>query len=240
MLTNSYKTCCKELLFTVFLSFIIFLIFLTYFTLQSRHYFPVWAEFSKNNQPVRVMDGGSSIGRYSNHTKYIYLKDLTLINGDFCKGLIISFLELRTVLNKLFPNRIIDRTDLRIVSKNGSCWVDAASILTGARINFGTLSIDPKVGDGYIVQRISTGKTYQVKLKDGILPKELSDLEAKIESQYKNKEKISKDDIDKAKDLAEDFNKFLLNTPVNELIEITELKNYKYKYKFNLQKEFTN
>jgi hypothetical protein len=47
---------------------------------------------------------------------------------------------------------VVDRTDLRVVSKNGPCWVDAACWLTGARINFQTLRVDASVGDGFIVQ----------------------------------------------------------------------------------------
>jgi len=61
-------------------------------------------------------------------------------------------------LERIFPDGVVDRTDLRAVSKNGPCWVDAVMFMTGARLNFQTLRIDNSVGDGFIIQRISTGE----------------------------------------------------------------------------------
>lgn len=203
--------------------------FISVYYLQTEPYFPLWAKFSKNNVPIQVLDTNSSLGRYSTYIKQIWLEDLAKIHGHLCDGLVISFVELNEVLKKLFPNRIVDRTDLRVVSKNGPCWVDASSMLTGARINFGTLSIDKSVGNGFIVQKISTGETYQVKLKDGVFPEDLAKLETKIKSDAKAGKKVADADIEKLEALANKLSQKVLNTPVEELIEIKKLDNYKFK-----------
>ncbi len=197
--------------------------------LRTEPYFPLWAKFSKNNGPIKVLDTNSSLGRYSTYTKLIGLQDLAKIHGHLCDGLVISFIELNTVFKKLFPNGIVDRTDLRIVSKNGPCWVDASSMLTGARINFGTLSVDKSVGNGFIVQRISTGETYQVKLKEGVFPEDLAKLETKIKSESKKGKKVSDSDIKQLETLANKLSEKILNSNTDEIIEIKKLDNYKFK-----------
>lgn len=115
------------------------------------------------------------------------------------------------------------------MSKNGPCWVDASSMLTGARINFGTLSIDKSVGNGFIVQKISTGETYQVKLKDGVFPDDLAKFEIKIKSEAKAGKKVSDIDIAKLENLANKLSKKVLNANPEEIIEIKKLDNYKFK-----------
>ncbi len=197
--------------------------------LRTEPYFPLWAKFSKNNLPIQVLDTNSSLGRYSSYTKQIKLEDLAKIHGHLCDGLVISFVELNAVLNKLFPNGVVDRTDLRVVSKNGPCWVDASSMLTGARINFGTLSIDKSVGNGFIVQKISTGETYQVKLKDTVFPEDLANLETKIKSEAKEGKKVSDADIKQLETLANKLSQKVLNSNADDIIEIKKLDNYKFK-----------
>lgn len=203
--------------------------FICVYYFHTEPYFPLWAKFSKNNVPIRVLDTNSSLGRYSNYTKQISLEDVAKIHGHLCDGLVISFVELNEVLKKLFPSGIVDRTDLRVVSKNGPCWVDASSMLTGARINFGTLSIDKNVGNGFIVQKISTGETYQVKLKDGVFPENLAKLEMKIKTDAKAGKKVADADIKKLEALANQLSQKVLNTPQSELMEIKKLDNYKFK-----------
>jgi len=205
------------------------LAFVSVYFLHTEPYFPLWAKFSRNNSPIQVLDTNSSLGRYSIYTKSIGLEDLAKIHGHLCDGLVISFVELKKVFKKLFPNGIVDRTDLRVVSKNGPCWVDASSMMTGARINFGTLSIDKNVGNGFIVQKISTGETYQVKLKEGIFPEDLSELETKIKSESKMRKKVSDEDIKKLETLANKLSEKVLNSNPEEIMEIKKLDNYKFK-----------
>lgn len=217
--------CSKQIIICL----IVVIAFISGYFLHTEPYFPLWAKFSKNNVPVRVLDTNSSLGRYSNYTKQIRLEDLAKIHGHLCDGLVISFIELNEVLKKLFPNGVVDRTDLRVVSKNGPCWVDASSMLTGARINFGTLSLDKRVGNGFIIQKISTGEAYQVKLKDKVFPEDLAKLEAKIKLEAKTKKIVSDSDIEKLEILANELSKKVLNTPPEKLIEIKKLEKYEFK-----------
>ena len=102
-------------------------------------------------------------------------------------------------------------------------------MMTGARINFGTLSIDKSVGNGFIVQKISTGETYQVKLKDGVFPVELAELEAKIKSEARAGKKVSDDDIQKLEAMANELSKKVLTTELDKLMEIKKIEDYKFK-----------
>ena len=119
-------------------------------------FYPAWAATAPFNEAITVRDTESALGRYSQQTKEIGLKDLARMHGHLCDGLVTSFIEMKAVLDRLFPSGIVDRTDLKVVSRNSPCLVDAAAFMTGARINFQTLRIDSLAGDGFIVQRIST------------------------------------------------------------------------------------
>jgi hypothetical protein len=88
---------------------------------SSDWFYPRWAAEAKNNKPIIVRDTDSALGRYSLMTKEVGLKDLARIHGHLCDGLVIAFLEIKAVLEKFFPEGVVDRTDLRAVSKNGPC-----------------------------------------------------------------------------------------------------------------------
>ncbi len=217
--------CSKQI--TIWLMVVI--AFLSVYFLHTERYFPLWAKFSKNNVPIQVLDTNSSLGRYSNYTKKIALEDLAKIHGHLCDGLVISFVELNAVFKKLFQNGIVDRTDLRVVSKNGPCWIDASSMLTGARLNFGTLSIDKSVGNGFIVQKISTGETYQVKLKEGVFPEDLAKLETEIKLKAKDGKNVRDEDIKQLETFANNLSERVLNSNPKDIIEIKKLENYNFK-----------
>ncbi|MCK7494236.1 MAG: formylmethanofuran dehydrogenase subunit E family protein [Comamonadaceae bacterium] len=57
-------------------------------------------------------------------TKTITLKDLIKFHGHFCGGLVESASALRVAFDRLYPDGIIDRTDLRIVSNNSACGAE--------------------------------------------------------------------------------------------------------------------
>ncbi|MBP2627602.1 MAG: formylmethanofuran dehydrogenase subunit region [Firmicutes bacterium] len=191
-------------------------------------FYPSWAAEAKYNQPIAVLDTDTGLGRYSLHTKEISLKDLARIHGHLCDGLVISYIEINAVLDKLFPNGVVDRTDLRVVSKNGPCWVDASSMMTGARINFQTLRIDSTIGDGFIIQRISTGEAYDVHLKPGVFPKEQAQLESKIRKLRSQGQSVSAEDIDKVEQMGEELSRKILNLPPEEILVIKALPDYKF------------
>lgn len=189
-----------------------------------------WAANANYNQPVSVRDTDSALGRYSLKTKEIGLKDLARIHGHPCDGLVISFIEIKAAMEKLFPDGLADRTDLRAVSKNGPCWVDTLAMMTGARINFQTLRIDNTVGDGFIIQKISTGEAYDVRLKPGVFPKEQAELERKIRKLRAEGKDVAAADIDAVEKMGDDLSRKLLNTPPAEIIEIKALPNYKFQH----------
>lgn len=212
--------------------FILFALLLfagAFYIFKTEPYFPLWAKYAKYNQSVKVLDTNSSLGRYSNHTKQITLKDLALIHGHLCDGLVIAYVELKAAFELLFPDGVVDRTDLRVVTKNGPCWVDASAFLTGARINFGTLSIDSNLKNSLIVQKISTGETYQVSLKDRVFPNSLAKLETKIKTEYKNGKKASDEDIASLEKQADELSKKLLNSNPQDILDIKKLDNYVFK-----------
>jgi len=191
-------------------------------------FYPEWAANASYNQPIRVLDTDSALGRYSLHSKEIGLKDLARMHGHLCDGLVIAFVEIKAVLERLFPDGVVDRTDLRAVSKNGPCWVDAIAFMSGARINFQTLRIDNSIGDGYVIQKISTGEAYSVHLKPGVFPSVQDNLEKKIRSLRAQDQAVNSEDIDHLEKMAEALNRRLLNTPPAEILDIKPLQNFKF------------
>lgn len=193
-------------------------------------FYPEWASGAPYNGPIVVRDTDSALGRYNLVTKEIGLKDLSRVHGHMCDGLVIAFVQIKAVLNRLFPDGVVDRTDLRAVSKNGPCWVDAVSFLTGARINFRTLRVDASMGDGFIIQKISTGEAYQVYLKPGVFPEEMAALENKIRSLRAQGKPVSAEDIDLVEKMADELSLKLLTYPPKELLDIKELENYSFSF----------
>ena len=191
-------------------------------------FYPAWASAAKYNQPIRVLDTDSALGRYSLNSKEIGLKDLARMHGHLCDGLVIAFVEIKAVLTRLFPEGVVDRTDLQGVSKNGPCWVDAIAFMTGARINFQTLRIDNSIGDGYIIQKISTGEAYEVHLKPVIFPATQANLEKKIRTLRAAGQTVRPEDIDNLDKMADALSRKLLNTAPAELLDITPLAHYKF------------
>lgn len=136
---------------------------------------------TKENVPVfRVLDTTSSHGRYSRHTKEISFDDLVKFHGHACDGLYRSTYALYAAFALLFPDGIIDRTDLRAVSRNSPCIGDAVSYLTGARVRFGTQNVSNEPGVWYILQKISSGKAVEVREEDGFFPRQISETEASL------------------------------------------------------------
>lgn len=191
-------------------------------------FYPGWAEQARYNQPIQVRDTDSALGRYALKPKTISLKDMARIHGHLCDGLVIASVEIKAVFEKLFPDGIVDRTNLRAVSKNGPCWVDAVAFMTGARINFQTLPIDNSVGDGFIIQKISTGETYQVALKPGAFPAQQAKLEAHIRGFRTEGNPVSASEIDTFEQLSDQLSQKMLSTPPADLVDIRPLPNYRF------------
>ncbi len=195
-------------------------------------YYPEAIAKAKYNEPIKVLDTDSALGRYSLKHKEIGMKDIVKIHGHPCDGLVIAYIEVKEVLKKLFPDGVVDRTDIRVVSKNGPCWVDTVAMMTGARINFETLSIDPKMGNGFVIQRISTGDAYSVHLKEGVFPEDQAALEAKIRTARAEGKEVSAADIDSVEKMHSALSVKLLNSPPEAILDIKEVPDFKFQFNF--------
>ncbi len=183
-----------------------------------------------NAKPVLVRDTDSALGRYNLHPKKLDIKTLARAHGHLCDGLVLAYVELSNVLPKLFSDGVVDRTDIRVVAKNSPCLVDTSALMSGARINHKTLSLDNSLGGSFIVQRISTGKTYKVSLRDKSFLKALKNKEEIIKTKQKEHQKVTPKDIDEVEALAFEAMRHMLRTDPKKLLKITELKGYKYHF----------
>lgn len=182
-----------------------------------------WVTGSKYSPEFEMLDTESALGRYAPMTKTITVKDLVKFHGHACDGLVQAAAALKLAFNELFPNGIIDRTDLRILSKNSPCFTDVSAYLTGGRINFGTLDVDNKMGASWIVQRISDGKAIRVSRRAGVFPEELDRLEKKVKSG-----KATPEELTRTRDAAWNFSKNLLSHPLTESFSVEELDDFQY------------
>lgn len=144
------------------------------YDIKAEWYFPEWLGTSPYAPTFEVRDTVNKYGRYATLTKTITIKDIIKFHGHFCGGLVESASALKVAFDKMFPDKVIDRTDLRIVSNNSACGGDVASYLTGARLRFGTHHIDSSLTESeFIVQKVSTGEAIHVKLNPAIYPVEV-------------------------------------------------------------------
>jgi len=187
-------------------------------------YFPAWLGTSPYVPVFQVKDTENKYGRYAKNTKTITLKDLIKFHGHFCGGLVESASSLRVAFDVLFPDGIIDRTDLRIVSNNSACGGDVAAYLTGSRLRFGSHHIDNNFTESeFYVQQVSTGKTVHVKLNPAVYPKEVKTQMEKIESGT-----FEPKDIDLFQELQWAYGKRLISRPLKESFIVEEIKDYQW------------
>jgi formylmethanofuran dehydrogenase subunit E len=185
-------------------------------------YYPAWLATAPHAPVFKVRDTVNKYGRYANETKIITLKDLIKFHGHFCGGLVEGATALRAAFDRLFPDGVIDRTDLRIASNNSACGGDVAAYLTGARTRFGSHLIDPKLKEcDFVVQRVSTGKTVRVVINAATYPQDVRTQMKKIESGN-----FTPADIDRFQDLQWDYAKQLVNQPANKSVELTDDPDY--------------
>jgi len=109
-----------------------------------------------------VIDTQSSHGRYSKVPKQITVIDLIKFHGHGCDGLFRGAYALSVGLKALFHQGPVDRTDLRILSRNSPCLGDVGEYLTGGRIRFNTQDVRDRAGVWYIIQRISNKDAVEV------------------------------------------------------------------------------
>ena len=189
---------------------------------RAEWYFPEWLGNSPYSPVFEVRDAENKYGRYATKIKTITLKDLVKFHGHFCGGLVESAASMRVAFDLLFSDRIIDRTDLRIVSNNSACGADVASYLTGARARFGSHVIDNTLTESeFYIQRISTGRTAYVKLNPAVYPKEVKTQMKKIESGS-----FTPRDIDLFQELQWAYARRMVTRPLAESFIVGEVKGY--------------
>lgn len=190
---------------------------------KAEWYFPEWLGKSPYSPVFQVRDTENKYGRYAKETKTITIKDLIKFHGHFCGGLVESASSLRVAFNTLFPDGIIDRTDLRILSNNSACGADVASYLSGARARFGSHFIDNALTESeFYIQQVSTGRTVHVKLNPSMYPKDVKTQMRKIESG-----RFEPKDIDLFQELQWAYAKRMVNKPLKESFIVREVKDFK-------------
>lgn len=195
---------------------------------QGKDFYPAWAANARYLWPLAVLDTDSALGRRNLRSKRVTLKDMARMHGHLCDGLVTAWVELTAALRELFPDAVVDRTEVRVVSKNAPCWADASAWMTGARINQGTLMLDNSVGDGFVVQRISTGQAIRVSLRQGVYPTRLATLEQFIRARRARGEAVAPSEIDRFEREANEYSRTLLNTPPAQAVMLEHLTDYHF------------
>ena len=107
-------------------------------------------------------------GQYFKYTLKFGMKDIIRFHGHSCEALYYTAAICRLICDKLFPNGVVDRTILRGIGGKSPCIADSLIYITGGRLQFGTLNIDPSLGHAIVLQRIDTGETWMGAWKDGV------------------------------------------------------------------------
>lgn len=171
---------------------------------------------------IKVLDTNFSKGTL-NHKQTVTLKDVAKFHGHLCDGLVVGFLGAKEVLYKLYPDGLVDRTNTRIISKSSPCLTDVAIYLTGGRYQFNTFFVSDSINYIYVIQRISNGKAFGVKLKPGTKPAEIDRL-----GNLAIDKKLNACKLEELRKLEEAFSKKMLNSNPSDKFIIEELFDFKW------------
>jgi len=149
--------------------------------MESEWFSPTWLAQAPGLPRFTVRDTRSAQGVLDTRTKPITVADLVKFHGHACDGLVRAAYAFRALFDAMLgPDEPIDRTDLQVVSKNSPCLGDVAAYLTGGRVRFGTHRLDPDLGVGFVVQRLSDGLTFAVREEVGFFPPLISAWETEL------------------------------------------------------------
>lgn len=96
-------------------------------------------------------------------------------------------------------------------------------------MNFLTLRIDNSIGDGFIIQRISSAKTYGVHLKPGVFPEVLALVEESIREKRRQGMSVAAEEIDRFEEMVNSQIKKILSTPPEEMLDIVPMPAYNFR-----------
>lgn len=167
-----------------------------------------------------TIDTDFSKGRLT-HKQTINLSDLEKLHGHLCDGLVVGALAIQQAMEELYPNQLIDRTNLRIVSKPSPCLTDVAFYLTGGRYQFNTFYVDTTFKGLYIIQRIDNNKTVSVSLNNGVKPSAIDSLGTMAANQQ-----LSSCGIDSLRTIENDFINYLYKVTPDKIFTVTTLDNF--------------
>jgi acetolactate decarboxylase len=171
---------------------------------------------------LKVMDTDFSKGRLTNE-QTISVEDVSKLHGHMCDGLVLGFIGLREALYQLFPDSVIDRTNIRIISKSSPCITDIAIYLTGGRYQFNTFYVNDTIQYLYIVQRIDTGKAIGIKTVPNLVPPQIKELGA-----LAVKGELDACGLDTLRNLEDAFILQLKNSNPSELFILTEIPSFSW------------
>lgn len=187
-------------------------------------YFPEWLGTSPYAPYFEVRDTTNKYGRYAKMTKVVTLKDLIKFHGHLCGGLVESAAALRVAFDQLFPDGVIDRTDLRIASNNSACGGDVAAYLTGARLRFGSHHIDTTLKESeFFVQRVSTGEIVHVEPNPEVYPAEVRTQMKKIKSG-----RFTPRDLDLFQELQWAYGRRLITRPLKDSFIVEKVQKHEW------------
>jgi len=165
---------------------------------------------------IEVVDTVSSLGPLAGKPQTVTLVDLLRFHGHPCDGLVVAAAGMMYGLRHLFRKGVVDRTDLAVVVNRSACYGDVAAYLTGARHRYGSLVIDPNLGDEWILFRRSIKQAVQVRLRPGIKPPELPVLERRLKQAD-----CPPDLIARVQQLQRTFALAVLSRPPDQVFEVS-------------------
>lgn len=173
---------------------------------------------------ITVRDTVSSLGPLAaSDPQQVTLADLVRYHGHPCDGLIAAAAGVAYGLQQLFPEGVVDRTDLAAAVNGSACYGDVVAYLTGTRHRYGSMSVDPKLGDTWILHRRSTGDTVRVELRPGMKPAELPGLETRLRAA-----ECPTDLITRVQEIQRGYALDILNRPPAEVFVIARLQAFPY------------
>lgn len=171
---------------------------------------------------INVVDTDFSKGRLTNR-QVISLWDVQKLHGHLCDGLVVGFLGLREGLYRIYEDSLIDRTDIRIVTKSSPCIGDVGLYLSGGRYQFNSYYVDNSFEGVYIVQSAESNKAVVVRMKNGVKPAEIDVLGAKA-----IRKELNACGLDSLKALEDDFSRKLLNGNPKDFFEVEWVDDFRW------------